>query len=57
MQPIEIKQARKDLGYTQQKLADLTGVNIRSIQFFEAGQLNPKKTWSILFKIIIEKGE
>ena len=37
MTPAELKSARKELGMTQQKLADWTGHYIRTIQRWEAG--------------------
>jgi DNA-binding transcriptional regulator YiaG len=57
MQPTEIKETREALGYTQQKLADLTGVQLRSYQRYEAGQRTPGKTWLMLFEIIIKKSK
>ena len=57
MQPIEIKQARKELGLSQQKLADLTFKNIRTIQRYEKGDLNPQKLWLNVFEKIIKKSK
>ena len=43
MTPDEFRTARKALGYTQQSLADLLGVDARSVRRWEAGEreLNP----------------
>ena len=50
LKPTEIKQARKGLGLTFAKLAELTGVTTRTVQAYEAGEYPPSKTWIILFK-------
>jgi transcriptional regulator with XRE-family HTH domain len=36
-----IKQARQDAGLTQDELADLVGVGMRQIQYYEAGESDP----------------
>ena len=36
-----IKQLRQEMGMTQQKLSDLSGVNLRKIQKVEAGEVTP----------------
>ena len=36
-----IKQARQDAGFTQDELADLVGVGMRQIQYYEAGESDP----------------
>jgi transcriptional regulator with XRE-family HTH domain len=36
-----IKQARQEAGLTQDELADLVGVGMRQIQYYEAGESDP----------------
>lgn len=36
-----IKQARQDIGLTQDALAELVGVGMRQIQYYEAGESDP----------------
>lgn len=39
--PQRIKKARIDAGYTQQQVADITGVNRSSLAKYELGQIEP----------------
>ena len=39
-----IAQARRDSGKTQDELADLIGVGMRQVQYYEAGDSNPYRT-------------
>ena len=55
MTPEEIKKHRENLGLSQQKLADLTFKNIRSIQRYEKGELKPEKLWLNVFEELIKK--
>ena len=57
MQPTEIRQHRANLNLTHARLAELTGVTIRTIQAYQAGEYEPSKTWFILFKKIIKESE
>lgn len=36
-----IKQARTEAGFTQDELADLVGVGMRQIQYYESGESDP----------------
>lgn len=42
LSPGHIKDARQRKGYTQQELADLTGISIRSVQRIENGEVTPR---------------
>ena len=55
MTPEQIKKHRENLGLSQQKLADLTFLNIRTIQRYEKGDSNPKKLWLSVFEKLIKK--
>jgi len=45
----QIKQFRKKHKLSQRELADLVGVNYRTVQFWEAGKRNPRLT---IFKLL-----
>ena len=52
MTPNEIKQARQSAGLTQQALADLLGVSIKTVQSWEGGWRNmPEPMWR-LFQLL-----
>ena len=63
MTPQQIKQHRIRLGFSQQKLADLTGVEQVTIARYESitckprDRRKPRKSWLILFKKLIEEKE
>lgn len=38
----ELKQRREELGVTQEYLAELAGVGLRTIKTFESGKANPR---------------
>jgi len=38
----ELRIRREQLGVTQEYLADLSGVGLRTIKFFESGKANPR---------------
>lgn len=48
MNAIEIKEKRKNLGYTQKKLAELIGVSVQTINGYENGKEIPSTKHQIL---------
>lgn len=54
MRPEELKSIRKELGWTQVKLADKVGVSRRAIQFWEKGERGIPKTVQMF---MVEKSE
>lgn len=54
MNNLEIKQKRKELGLTQQNLADLIGVSKNTIVNYEKGLKIPDSKLPILNKVLIE---
>ena len=44
MSKINLKEIRKELGLTQQKIANELGVNLRTIQKWEAGEVKMRKS-------------
>jgi len=41
MTPQDIKSFRKDKGYTQGQMAQLLGVSLRTVQYWESGKVAP----------------
>ncbi|MAC94479.1 MAG: hypothetical protein CMC96_03140 [Flavobacteriales bacterium] len=51
----EIYKARKEKGLTQEELADLSGINLRTIQRIENNQTNPRgNTLKLIGKVLSE---
>ena len=48
----QFKQIRTELQYTQREMAELLGITIRAISYYESGQKPVSKTVSILTKRI-----
>lgn len=48
MKGLEVKKIRKDLGYSQEKFAELVGVHPRTVQNWESGAEVPKSKHAIL---------
>jgi transcriptional regulator with XRE-family HTH domain len=46
-----IKQARTEAGLTQDELADLIGVGMRQVQYYEAGESNPYRKLSRIAEV------
>ena len=40
MKNTKLAEMRKKRGLSQQQLSDLTGINLRTLQYYEQGQLN-----------------
>ncbi|WP_438710825.1 Aca2/YdiL-like domain-containing protein [Aquimarina muelleri] len=55
MNYLEIKKIREELGLTQTKLAELVGVNIRTVQKWESNDTKIRKTSELLLKEIYER--
>lgn len=52
MSEINIKELRKKLGVSQEKLAELLGVHHRTIQNYETGGVVPKAKYALLCKLM-----
>jgi transcriptional regulator with XRE-family HTH domain len=52
MNGIELKEKRKIRGYTQQQLADLIGVSLKTITNYEKGEVIPFSKHAILHKVL-----
>ena len=50
-----IKQARKELGLSQAKLADMVGVSRNTISSIETGQFNPTAKLALIICIALDK--
>lgn len=57
MTPEEIKQHKKELGWTFSKIAQETGVITRTVQGYARGEYKPRKSWVLLFEEIIKKNK
>jgi transcriptional regulator with XRE-family HTH domain len=55
MKAEEIKEKRKNLGYTQKKLAELIGVSVQTINGYENGKEIPTTKYQILDTILNQK--
>lgn len=53
MKGLEVKKIRKDLGYSQEKFAELVGVHTRTVQNWEGGAEVPKSKHAILRSLSI----
>ena len=58
----QIKQACLDLKklnskFTQKEIAAQTGVTLRAVQAFIAGTYEPKKSWQMLFEMLLNKNK
>ena len=51
MNEIDIIKLRKKLSVTQEKLAEMLGVTLRTVQNYEAGGVVPKSKYAILHNI------
>lgn len=50
-----VKQARKELGLSQAKLADMVGVSRNTISSIETGQFNPTAKLALIICIALDK--
>jgi len=55
MKAIEIKERRKFLGFTQKKLAEMTGVSVQTINGYENGKEIPTTKYQILNSVLYPK--
>jgi len=52
MNALELKENRKKRGLTQQQLADLIGVSLKTIANYEKGEVIPASKTAILHKVL-----
>lgn len=52
MNALELKEKRKKKGLTQQQLADLIGVSLKTIANYEKGEVIPASKNAILLKVL-----
>lgn len=52
MNEIDVKELRKKLGVSQEKLAELLGVHHRTVQNYETGGVVPKAKYALLCKLM-----
>jgi predicted transcriptional regulator len=57
MTPQDIKQHKKELGWSFSKIAQETGITTRAVQGFAKGEYKPKKSWVLLFEEILKKNK
>lgn len=55
MKALEIKQKRKQLGYTQEELAIRLGVSVKTISNYENGEMIPESKKALLRTVLFEK--
>ena len=52
MKAIQLKKMRKNSGFTQQELANLIGVSLKTIQNYESGEVIPETKHEILHRVL-----
>lgn len=55
MNDLDIKEIREKLGVSQEKLAEIVGVHLRTIQNWESGTVIPKTKYTILRNLLLQE--